>query len=328
MKMRCIVLVVALSLGFARLSLAAVVAYDFVLQPPSGLTTSSASATANTSGNLIGNWDAATNPTGTRTKPGLFGTFGDTENVAVPATISFATSGAPSIPQGGGFGLSVNAPANSMLMSGLASFMSSPATGSLATNATITTQTFRTRTPSSTYPGGIPVTVPLGDASVTSLDVLQTADATGILVPTATPNQFTFTIAVPVDITLGVDLTGSNLQLGPASTLLALQGTLTVNNTTATLSSLAPLDISQSTNPALALPPLPFALPTVLPAGSTANVIFNLTLDQVTTSLIGSLAINANGVAVPEPTSALALITLCALKRAGRRATRERAVSR
>ena len=238
----------------------------------------------------------------------MFGTFGDTENVAVPATINFATSGAASVPQGGGFGLSIDTATNSIVMSGLASAMSAPATGSLATSATITTQSFRTRTPTSTFPGGIPVTVPIGDASVTSLDIAETADATGVLTPTATPGQFTFTIAVPVDMTLGVDLTGSNLVLGPASTLLALQGTLITNGTTATISSLAPLDIAQTTNPAIALPALPFALPTVLPTGSTANVIFNLTLNEVTTSLMGSLALNANGVTVPEPSTAVASI--------------------
>src|SRR4051812_21226103 len=100
LKMRCTALLAIVIASFARLSTSASTSYDFVLQPTSGLTTTSASATAKTSGTLIGDWDAVTNPTGTRTKPGLFGTFGDTENVAVPATINFATSGTPSIPLG------------------------------------------------------------------------------------------------------------------------------------------------------------------------------------------------------------------------------------
>lgn len=282
--------------------------YDFALQSPSGLTTTSASATANTTGTLVGNWDAATNPTGTRTKPGLFGAFGDTENLPVNTTINFATSGTPSIPQGGGFALSVDVANNSILLSNYVGFMSAPASGSLSSSATVTTENFRTRNPTSTYPGGIPVTLPIGDASITSLDVAQSADVTGLLTPTANPNQFNFTIAVPVDVTLGVELTGNNLLLGPAPTLLALQGSLTLNGNTATLSGLAPLDINQQTAPGLALPPLPFALPTVLPTGGTANVIFNLTLNQVTTAMQGSLAINANGVAVPEPSCAVIML--------------------
>ncbi|CAN5462246.1 hypothetical protein BH09PLA1_BH09PLA1_28430 [soil metagenome] len=328
MKIRTVAFL-AIIVALANLSLAAAVPYNFVLQPSSGLATTTASATAKTSGSLIGDWDAATNPTGTRTKPGLAGAFGDTENVAVPATINFGTSGTPHIPLGGSFGLSIDLSNDSILMSGYGSSMSAPASGPLAASATITTQSFRTRSPTSTFFGGIPVTIPIGDATVTSLDIFQTEDVTGVLVPTGTPGTFNFTIVLPVEVTLGVDVIGNSLQLGPAPTLLPMQGTIEVNGTTAMLSSLAPLDLAQQTDPALPLPPLPFALPTILPTGGTANVIFNLTLDQITTSLIGSLATNAAGTAVPEPTSALALMTtLCALKRAGRRATRERAISR
>jgi hypothetical protein len=300
-------LALLLSIAMARTSLAATT-YNFTLQSPSGVTTTSASATANTTGTLIGAWDVTSNPTDTRTKPGLFGTFGDTENLPVNTTLNFATSGTPSIPQGGAFALAVDIANNSILLSNYSSFMSSAASGSLATSATITTENFRTRSPTSTYPGGIPVTLPIGNGSITSLDVAQTADVTGILSPTANPNQFNFTIAVPVEVTLGVDLTGNNLLLGPAPTLLALQGTLDLNGNTATLSALAPLDINDQQNPALALPPIPFALPTVIPTGGTANVIFNLTLNQVTTGLQGSVAINANGVVVPEPAGAAVLL--------------------
>ena len=302
------------------------VAYNFTLQSPSGVTTTSASANANTTGTLIGAWDATSNPTDTRTKPGLFGTFGDTENLPVNTTLNFATSGTPSVPQGGAFALAIDTATNSILLSSYSSFMSSAASGSLATTATITTENFRTRSPTSTYPGGIPVTLPIGNGSITSLDVAQTADVTGILSPTANPNQVNFTIAVPVDVTLGVELTGNNLLLGPAPTLLALQGTIELNGDTATLSALAPLDINNQQNPALALPPIPFALPTVIPTGGTANVIFNLTLNQVTTRLQGSVAISANGVAVPEPAGAA--VFLCGIGgllggRRGSRAIRE-----
>src|SRR3954470_3106618 len=102
---------------------AAPLPYQFTINTPSGLTTTNASVSANTSGTLIGNWDATTNPTGTRTKPGLFGTFGDTENVAVPATISFATSGAPSVPLGGGFRMAIDGGALSVELTDYASSM-------------------------------------------------------------------------------------------------------------------------------------------------------------------------------------------------------------
>ncbi|MFX4717804.1 hypothetical protein ABTB07_23170, partial [Acinetobacter baumannii] len=48
---------------------------------------------ANTQGTLVGNYDPDTNPTGTRTKPGVFGSFGPTENVPVNVSIGAAIGG-------------------------------------------------------------------------------------------------------------------------------------------------------------------------------------------------------------------------------------------
>ena len=55
--------------------------YDFnVVAPPSGISGNLA-ISARTQGTLVGNYDQTNNPTGTRTKPGLFGSFDPTENV-------------------------------------------------------------------------------------------------------------------------------------------------------------------------------------------------------------------------------------------------------
>jgi hypothetical protein len=122
---------------------------------------------------------------------------------------------------------------------------------------------------------------------------------------------------MPVEVTLGVEFTGQNLLLGPVPTLLAMQGSLTINGDTATLSGLAPVDVSDTQMPGLVLPPLPFALPTILPPGDTANVLFNLTLNELTTALQGTLSITATGAVVPEPTSAgiLAISAMCIRRR-------------
>jgi hypothetical protein len=311
--------------------LAVVVPYRFVIAPTSGLSTSHASVAANTSGTLIGNWDALANPTGTRTKPGLFGTFGDTENVAVNTSINFSTSGAPSVLLGGSFRMSFDSTALTVGLSNYAAVNSGPATGALATSATVTTATFRTRNPSSTYPGGIPVTIPLGDATITSLSLTQTAPSSGTLAPDG-PNRFTFTVAPMVDVTMGVNLTGNDLVLGPTSIVLPMQGAVTFDGSTASLSSLAPVQVNDVTNPAEALPPIPFGLPTVLPPGLTANVIFNLTLDQLTTMIDGSVSTNATGridrlkyvslTQVPEPAGVSTIGPAAVLVLSRRRSTR------
>jgi hypothetical protein len=64
--------------------------YQFVINPaPSGIS-GTLSTSLDTTGTLIGNYDETSNPTGTRTKPGLFGTFAPTENVPVPATVGLS----------------------------------------------------------------------------------------------------------------------------------------------------------------------------------------------------------------------------------------------
>ena len=297
--------ILALSCGAG----AATVPYAFTLNPSSGVTTTAASVQANSSGTLVGAYDAVTNATGTRTKPGLFGTFGETENVPVDMTAVLNSTGAPSAPIGGSFGLDVDTVGGLASLYGYSAMLSGPATGSLATNATVTTASFRTRNPSSTYPGGIPVTIPIGAATITSLSVVQTgAAAAGTITPTATPGQYTLLVAAPVDVTIGVNLAGSDLTLGPVATVLPFEGTLTVSDGVATLQALAPVDLSQTQMPALPLPPIPFDLPTVLPPGGTASVVMNLTLNSLATTLRGNVTTDASGVVVPEPTTAALLL--------------------
>jgi hypothetical protein len=67
--------------------------YDFnVVAPPSGISGNLA-ISARTQGTLVGNYDPDTNPNGTRTKPGLFGSFDPTENVPVEVRIGAAIGG-------------------------------------------------------------------------------------------------------------------------------------------------------------------------------------------------------------------------------------------
>lgn len=299
--------------GAAR---AASVPYAFTLNPGSGLTTTAASVQANAAGTLIGAYDAATNPAGTRTKPGLFGSFGDTENQPVDMTALLNASGTPAAPMGGTFTLLADTAGGAATLSSYAAQLSGPAVGALSTSATVTTSSFRTRNPTSTYPGGVPITLPIGTATVTSLSIVQKGGAaTGTLVPTATPGDFTLTVSAGFEVTVGVNLAGSDLVLGPVTTVLPLEGTLHLDGTDASLSALSALTFTQSDSPALPLPAIPFDLPTVLPPGGTASILLNLTLNSLATTLEGSLSTNATGTAVPEPAVALAIFPLFVRRR-------------
>jgi hypothetical protein len=82
--------------------------YDFnVVAPPSGISGSLA-LSARTQGTLVGNYNPDTNPNGTRTKPGLFGPFGPTENVPVEVRIGAAIGGNINRQAGGTFRATVD----------------------------------------------------------------------------------------------------------------------------------------------------------------------------------------------------------------------------
>jgi hypothetical protein len=308
----------ALGLFITGAASAAPLPYEFAIDPPSGANFQTVSLTAKTSGSLIGNWDPLDNPTGTRTKPGLFGTFGDTENLPVNTSLNFAASGSPVIPLGGSFGMQIDTAANTLVMSNYLSTISGPPNGKLGLSATLLFDTFRTRSPTSTFIGGVPVTLPLGDAMITSLSIEQVDPAAPGTLTATGPGEYSFVTAPLVNISGIIDLQGSLVAFGPIAAALPMQGTVTLSGDDAALTALAPLDLADTQYPNLVLPPIPFDLPTILPTGEIAHVIFNLTLNEVISILNGTITTTATGSVVPEPAAAtLALLAtaVCTLRR-------------
>jgi hypothetical protein len=76
---------------------------------------------------------------------------------------------------------------------------------------------------------------------------------------------------------------------------------------------------SQAFNPNLDLPAFEFGLPTILPPGSTANLIFDLTLEEIGFEVDLDINLRAEGTLVPEPASlsalGLGLAALCRRRR-------------
>ncbi|MCX7924769.1 MAG: hypothetical protein N2554_03040, partial [Fimbriimonadales bacterium] len=100
-------------------SLAQAQLYDFtVVAPPSGIS-GNLSISAQTQGTLVGNYNPDTNPTGTRTKPGLFGPFGPTENVPVNVSIGAAIGGNINRQAGGTFRATVDGSNNTITFENL-----------------------------------------------------------------------------------------------------------------------------------------------------------------------------------------------------------------
>lgn len=279
--------------------------YDFEIKTPQSGLRGSLALTSGTSGTLIGNYDQTNNPTGTRTKPGLFGSFGSTENVPVNINIDGQIGGSLNTNTTGSFRMGIDLDTNTLTITDYFADFLSAGSESLPATVTLSGQPFRTRNPDSTYPLVIPITLPIGTVLLSEFNATQSGAGGGTLVPVG-GNQYNFVAAIAVNLTFAVDLFGTPLG-STVPFVLPLEGVLTLNGTEATLNSIRSLSFDQSTNPGITLPAFEFGLPTVLPPGSTANVIFNLTLDEIGSNADLELTTVANGTLVPEPAS-LALL--------------------
>ncbi len=275
-----------ISLACLRPALALPTTYSFTIDRTASGVAGSFSSSANTSGTLIGNWNATTNPTGTRTKPGLLGTFGSTENVAVGVQISGTiANNALNTDTTGTFRFTIDPAAATCAIAGYRADLLTGTTLTIPVSATIQTASFRTRAPDSTYPGGIPVTLPVGDATVTALHMVQEPGAmTGTLTPSGA-DTWTFAVAPVVTLTASFTLLGNGIDAPSTPAPIAMTGTITLSGNTATITSNFPVSISQSQQPNAVLPQAPADIPTVLPAGSTAHVLLDLTLTQTSVTV-------------------------------------------
>lgn len=282
--------------------------YDFQIQPAQSGLNADINVGFGTAGTLVGNWDPTANPTGTRTKPGLFGSFGDDENVPVPIGLDAALSGSPHTTAGGGFRLGFDFAAGLFSMSGYSGDLLQSGPESLSAELTLQTETFRTRNPTFFYLGGIPITLPFGQITLNSLTAAQVGAAPGILTP-IDADRYSFIVAPLVELSGSIDIFGQSFDLPATPTPLPLQGEIVFAGDTATLTSVQPLDLSSTTPLDLALPQTPLALPTLDP-DSPANVLLDLAADELSASIAGTLSTVAFGEIVPEPATLAALLLL------------------
>ena len=291
-----------LSFAVALMSLATVITgadaqtFDFTVLPPS---TVEQSMTLNTplSGTLIGNYDATTNPTGTRTLPGLFGGSG---NQPIPYTSTLRISQSISSNPAGSFSLTLVG--NGICsVSGFTSDLLNESPGAVELEQLLSYSTFRTVNPSSLFPSVGQITIPLGSGSLTEATAAQSAVAFGTAEQTSA-GTYTVTVAVPVDLTIAGSVAGQTVDPGSLPGVIALVGTLTVNGSTASFSASA--SDNSAVGPLPPLPPLenqPVALPTLIPTGGTANLLFSGTFGESTGDLSLNLSVVANGTQQTDP---------------------------
>ncbi|NBX37543.1 MAG: hypothetical protein EBR10_10055 [Planctomycetes bacterium] len=270
--------------------------FDFTVLPAS---TVEQSVTLNTplSGTLIGNYDATTNPTGTRTLPGLFGGSG---NQPIPYSSTLRISQSISSNPAGSFSLTLDG--NGICsVSGFTSDLLNESPGAVNVELSLTYSTFRTVNPSSLFPSVGQITIPLGDASLIEATAVQAEPAFGAAQQTSA-GTYSVTVSVPVTLTIAGSVAGQIVDPGPLPGVIALVGTVTVDGSTASISASA--SDNSSVGPLPPLPPLqslPFALPTVIPTGGTANLLFSGTFGESTGDLSLNLSVVANGTRQTDP---------------------------
>lgn len=297
---RAVGLALVLAAGTAAPVLADELAYDCAVDAKSSTLTQTTSATAPFAGTFKGNYDATTNPTGTRTLPGYFGGSG---NNPIPYVASFVVDGEIVTSPTGTLRLGVDLESLTVRVTGLALDFLGGEPAELGATVNINYQTFHTVSPSSIYPGGVNIPVPVGSAVISELTAAQTGGGVfGALIPQK-DGSFQFTAAVPVEYTLVASALGQPIGDGaPVAAVLPMTGRLVVGADGIALT----LDVEggDSIDQPLELDPFvdqAFALPTVLPPGGTANLLLSgdVTSIALDTTIVATIVIDGVRAAVP-----------------------------
>jgi hypothetical protein len=274
---------------------------------PAGQTPSTMSAsftgTANFTGTFIGNYDAVANPGGTRTLTWNFlGTRpAPPTNLAKNMSGTGNSSGTANGNPVGTYTLSVDLGASAVTLSKLSSNLVGAATPNTSpVNATVSYDSFLTANPNYSYPFLFPVSLAIGNASLTSLQVTQTAPASGALV-SADAGRYTFSLSVPADVAATLVLQGPP-STTTQSQVLTVTGSITPGSSSAAASLTISLNQSDNNTTPQPMPPnQPFDMPD--PSGSTvpAHLLMSMTITSQSDSITGSATLPASGVLAPPP---------------------------
>ena len=249
--------------------------YEFRVKPTSTLAFG-AGIDAPIVGSFVGNWDATTNPTGTRTLPGLFGGTATT-NTPIPFSGDLAAGVDTDRVPTGGFRVRIPTSGLGASIEGLEFDLLGGQAAQLAVTVDLVFETFRTRQPTSTYIGfdGLPP-IPIAAGEIAALRVTQVGPAPATTVET--PMGTTFTANVPVEFVLQVNFLGQPIADQVIPAVLPVAGMVTDG-------AMPIASFSFKDGISVPLPELPgfenqaVALPTILPPGQTANLLFTGTID-------------------------------------------------
>jgi hypothetical protein len=270
--------------------------FDFTIQSASSSVNLGGTTTTGVAGELLGDYDATSNPSGTQTRPGLFGGSGNMPvSCDFDVQVAISTTGVPD----GAFHFDIDTAGLALDVSDLTLSPFGSSGTSVGLTLILEFQTFRTFNPDSLFVGGIPLPIPLGSVSLTDALFIQSGPSTlGVLIPDpVVADRYTFTVTVPADFSANVDLFGNLFPVGPVPFAYVLAGTMDIGPNSAIASVTANQNINQNIpnpNPG-SFGPLPFQLPTILPPGGMASLLFTGTFSGIDIVLDVDVDVVADG---------------------------------
>ncbi len=270
------------------------------IDPAPSATTGSASLSAALAGFLIGDFDEVENPDGTLTRPGIFGGSG---NQPVDLDLTPTLAGPVDADVAGSLSLVGDPASGAIAVEDLTLDLLPETDATLGLTIELLYDTFRTFSPDSLFPGGVPIELPFGEASLTRLEAAQAGPAAGTATPADDPGTWTIDVTVPVLLLIEGEVLGQPIEGDTVPAVLPLAGTLTLDEDGAAAVdlavSLALAEEDPGPFPGVGFDAVPFELDTVLPPGQTAGVLLTAELATLAVDLSLELAIVGDGPGVP-----------------------------
>jgi hypothetical protein len=271
MRARTTAAVLAAAAAALALPAAASTRYAFTVTPAASSVSTTFSASAPLTGTIIGD-TAATPPTRTRVGansffPPSFVTctpFGATQNdpINISGTLAANSSQGGNQPAGA-FTFALDTTAGTSAVEGLDLNLLGTSTFTVAaTISQFTYQNICAVNPTCALRFLTPISLPLGDITVTTIRAQQpTGSASGTLTPTG-PSTYDFSIPLLVDVTVAAAFSGSPITQPPQSVPVVFAGSVSVSGASATITSSLNIAISPPPNTTpTSVGPAPLATP-------------------------------------------------------------------
>ncbi len=283
---------VPVTLALSIATCASAQSYDFTINTEASSSDRSTGVALPFAGTMIGDWDETDNPDGTQTRPGVFGGSG---NQPIDYAANFSLDGSNQSVPSGTFSLEVDRKTSLARMNGLVLDILGGQPEELDSTLTINYETFRTFNPTSAFPGGFDIPVPLGSINVNTMDFIQTGEADLILV-VDDAGITTITGLVPGELSIEIVVLDQDLGTLSFPTSFPIIGELIENDNGAQLILQSSFDLDQEI-PAAEEPfdDIPVELPTVLPPGGIASLLISGTTETGSITGVFSIALVADG---------------------------------